>query len=82
MTIWDGHGRTPHDTLENILSITAMFFCLPCLCFVACSKIKLPTFRKEKEMVNEEQPESHNDTVLSKPMAKLASTNEVAETRI
>jgi hypothetical protein len=38
MTLLDGHGRTPHDTLEQTLSGAAMLCCLPCLCVVACSK--------------------------------------------
>ncbi len=32
MTLWDGHGRTPHDTLENIQTTAATLCCLPCLC--------------------------------------------------
>ena len=78
MTIWDGHGRTPHDTLENILSIGAMLFCLPCLCAVTCTKIKLPPYRRRGE-AKEEQSKTHNDAVLSKPKEKPYSGNEVAE---
>jgi hypothetical protein len=74
MTIWDGHGRTPHDTLENILSTAAMLFCLPCLCAVGCSKIKLPAYRKKGE-AKEEQPKAHSDTVLSKSTEKSCSGN-------
>jgi hypothetical protein len=39
MTIFDGHGRTPHDTLEQFLSAVAMICCLPCLCVVAIGKV-------------------------------------------
>jgi hypothetical protein len=78
MTIWDGHGRTPHDTLENILSICAMLFCLPCLCIVGCSKIRLPGYiRKGKP--KEEQSETQSDTVLAKSPEKFYSENEEAE---
>jgi hypothetical protein len=38
MTLLDGHGRTPHDTLEQTLSGAAMLCCLPCLCVLAGSK--------------------------------------------
>jgi hypothetical protein len=65
MTIWNGHGRTPHDTLENILSLGAMLFCLSCLCVVACSKIKLPAYTRNEE-VKEENAETCNDNSLSK----------------
>jgi hypothetical protein len=50
MTLWDGHGRTPHDTLENIQATIAMIFCLPCLCVVGCSE-KLSGRREEDETV-------------------------------
>jgi len=36
MTLLDGHGRTPHDTLEQTQSAVVMLCCLPCLCVVAC----------------------------------------------
>jgi hypothetical protein len=81
MTIWNGHGRTPHDTLENILSIGAMLFCLPCLCFVACTKIKSPTSRR-KEETREKQSEAHNNNVISKSTEKSCAENAVVEVQI
>jgi hypothetical protein len=36
MTLRDGHGRTPHDTWEQIESTTVMLCCLPCLAVVVC----------------------------------------------
>lgn len=32
------HGRTPHDGIEQFQAGMAMFFCMPCLCFVALGK--------------------------------------------
>jgi hypothetical protein len=61
MTIWDGHGRTPHDTLENILSSGAMLCCIPCLCVAACGKIKLPAY--SRRAAKEEQSKSQNGVV-------------------
>jgi hypothetical protein len=77
MSIWDGHGRTPHDTLENILSIGAMLFCLPCICAVGCSKIKLPAYKRKGE-TKSEQYKTHSDIVLPKSIEK-PSGNEEAE---
>jgi hypothetical protein len=36
MTLRDGHGRTPHDTWEQIESTAVMLCCLPCLAVVVC----------------------------------------------
>jgi hypothetical protein len=80
MTIWDGHGRTPHDGLENFISSVAMLFCLPCLCVVACSKIKLPTHRR-KGKPKEEPIETQIDAVFSKPIEK-SPENEAALAQI
>ncbi len=41
MTLLDGHGRTPHDALEQFLSGAAMICCLPIICVVkVCEKLK------------------------------------------
>ncbi|KAF2664366.1 hypothetical protein BT63DRAFT_460667 [Microthyrium microscopicum] len=64
MTIWDGHGRTPHDTLEQFLSAGAMILCLPCL---ICSKIRIPGTKKH--VGNPPEPtEPRNEPVVSKSM--------------
>jgi hypothetical protein len=48
MTLFDGHGRTPHDTFEQIQSTAVMFCCLPCLCVVACYKCGLSLVEKAR----------------------------------
>ena len=58
MTIWDGHGRTPHDALENFLSVGAMILCMPCLCVVACRKIGKKENGKSTELQSDLQSDS------------------------
>jgi hypothetical protein len=48
MTLFDGHGRTPHDTFEQIQSTAVMLCCLPCLCIVACYKCGLSLVEKAR----------------------------------
>lgn len=48
MTLSDGHGRTPHDTFEQIHSTAVMFCCLPCMCVVACYKCGLSLVEKAR----------------------------------
>jgi hypothetical protein len=50
MTLRDGHGRTPHDTLEQVLTGAAMICCLPCLCFVGLMKYLPGSGTKKKEV--------------------------------
>jgi hypothetical protein len=64
MTIWDGHGRTPHDTLETILSTAAWIVCFPCLCVVGCSKIKLPGQRRNEEVTKETPKRDKGDVFV------------------
>lgn len=78
MTIWDGHGRTPHDTLDEIQASIAMILCLPCLCVVACSKIRLPSFKRKRR--TDEEPANDQKKAESEESAeKLYITSKVAE---
>lgn len=58
MTIFDGHGRTPHDMLEQILSGAAMICCLPCLCIVAFTKFVSRISKRGEKSARKEETES------------------------
>ncbi len=55
MTLRDGHGRTPHDSLENALSSMAMICCLPCLCTLAVSNFLGKLFKTGPHPIEKEE---------------------------
>lgn len=70
MTLWDGHGRTPHDGLEQFQGAVAMIFCCPCLCFLSIAGALSNIFnwgtKKQKgETKDEGDVEAGNGTRVS-----------------
>lgn len=64
MTFWESQNRTPHDSIENAVSIAYLVICIPCLCVVAFGKTLRPRRGKTPE-VKDSQPTAKANTANS-----------------